>query len=54
MSIQSKLDEGTTVTVALPLSLAAPERKAGNNITPLAPSMRAAPEGQAFQVKKSA
>jgi two-component system, cell cycle sensor histidine kinase DivJ len=57
MSIQSKLDEGTTVTVALPLSHAEPESKTGNNITPLAPSLRAAPEGQAFQAnqaKKSA
>jgi two-component system, cell cycle sensor histidine kinase DivJ len=54
MSIQSKLDEGTTVTVALPLSSTRPDGKAGNNITPLAPSLRAAPEGQAVQVKKSA
>jgi two-component system, cell cycle sensor histidine kinase DivJ len=57
MSIQSKLDEGTTVTVALPLSHAEPESKTGNNITPLAPSLRTAPEGQAFQAnqaKKSA
>jgi two-component system, cell cycle sensor histidine kinase DivJ len=54
MSIQSKLDEGTTVTVALPLSPAGPDGKAGNNITTLAPSVRTTPEAQAFQVKKSA
>ncbi len=54
MSIQSKLDEGTTVTVALPLNPAGPDGKAGNNITPLTPSLRTAAEGQALQVKKSA
>jgi cell cycle sensor histidine kinase DivJ len=54
MSIQSKIDEGTTVTVALPLSPAGPDGKAGNNITTLAPSVRTTPEAQAFQVKKSA
>jgi cell cycle sensor histidine kinase DivJ len=54
MSIQSKLDEGTTVIVALPLSLTGPDGKSDSNITPLAPSLRTAPPEQAFQVKKSA
>jgi cell cycle sensor histidine kinase DivJ len=52
MSIQSKLDEGTTVTVTLPLSFAEPD--AGGNITPLAATARSASQEQAFQVKKSA
>ncbi|MGJ4942809.1 PAS domain-containing sensor histidine kinase [Bradyrhizobium sp. HKCCYLS1011] len=51
MSIQSKLDEGTTVTVALPLTFALPD---GGKITTLAPAARTVQSGQAFQVKKSA
>ena len=54
MSIQSKLDEGTTVTVALPLIFAAPDDAAGSNITPLTPSLRPASQEQALQVKKRA
>jgi cell cycle sensor histidine kinase DivJ len=54
MSIQSQLDEGTTVTVALPLSLETPDDATGSNITPLTPSLRTSPQEQAFQVKKRA
>jgi cell cycle sensor histidine kinase DivJ len=55
MSIQSKLDEGTTITVALPLSLAASDiGRSGHNITPLSQAVRATPQELAFQVKKSA
>jgi cell cycle sensor histidine kinase DivJ len=59
MSIQSKLDEGTTVTVALPLSFTVPDpakdpAMSGSNITPLTPCLRTASQEQAFQVKKSA
>jgi cell cycle sensor histidine kinase DivJ len=54
MSIQSKLDEGTTVTVALPIDLAAPDDESGSNITPLTSALRTAPQESAFQVKKSA
>ncbi|WP_316229397.1 PAS domain-containing sensor histidine kinase [Bradyrhizobium sp. SZCCHNR1070] len=51
MSIQSKLDEGTTVTVVLPLAFAPPDE---GKIMTLAPAGRTLPQGQAFQVKKSA
>jgi cell cycle sensor histidine kinase DivJ len=52
MSIESKLDEGTTVTIALPINFVA-EATTGATITPLSPS-RSGPAGQVFQVKKSA
>jgi cell cycle sensor histidine kinase DivJ len=52
MSIESKLDEGTTVTVALPINPAA-ANATGGNVTPLSPS-RSAQAGQVIQVKKSA
>ncbi|MGJ5177293.1 PAS domain-containing sensor histidine kinase [Bradyrhizobium oligotrophicum] len=52
MSIESKLDEGTTVTVALPVNCVA-EATAGATVTPLSPA-RSAPAGQVIQVKKSA
>lgn len=51
MSIESKLDEGTTVTVALPLDFTAPET---GKITSLAAAARTVPQGPAVQVKKSA
>jgi cell cycle sensor histidine kinase DivJ len=54
MSIESKLDEGTTVTIALPLSLAMLDSSSGDNITTLTPSLRTAPQEPALQVKKSA
>jgi two-component system, cell cycle sensor histidine kinase DivJ len=55
MSIQSELDQGTTVTVALPLSFALPDiAEPGSNITALTPAVRSGPQEQAFQVKKSA
>jgi two-component system, cell cycle sensor histidine kinase DivJ len=55
MSIKSELDQGTTVTVALPLSFVMPDvAKPGSNITTLTPAVRTAPQEQAFQVKKSA
>ncbi|MGJ4994964.1 PAS domain-containing sensor histidine kinase [Bradyrhizobium sp. HKCCYLR20261] len=52
MSIESKIDEGTTVTIALPINCVA-EANAGATITPLSPS-RSAQQGQVMQVKKSA
>ncbi|NPU10516.1 PAS domain S-box protein [Bradyrhizobium sp. 83002] len=51
MSIESKLDEGTTVSVALPINYVA--EATGATITPLSPSRSAQP-GQMIQVKKSA
>ena len=52
MTLQSKIDEGTTVTVALPLM---PQiQQTSSNITTLAPPARPAVPEQAVQVKKSA
>jgi cell cycle sensor histidine kinase DivJ len=51
MNVQSKVDEGTTVTVALPLT---PAAQSSNNIATLAPLTRPAIPEQALQVKKSA
>jgi cell cycle sensor histidine kinase DivJ len=52
LTVQSKIDEGTTVTVALPLSFTAPEPS--SNIATLTPAARSATPDQAHQVKKSA
>jgi two-component system, cell cycle sensor histidine kinase DivJ len=52
MTVHSKIDEGTTVTVALPL---APQvTQASSNITALAPPPRSVLPEQVSQVKKSA
>jgi two-component system, cell cycle sensor histidine kinase DivJ len=52
MTVQSKIDEGTTVTVALPLT---PQvSQSPSNIATLAPPARPALSEQALQVKKSA
>ena len=53
LTVQSKIDEGTTVTVALPLAFA-PVREPTSNIATLAPALRSATQNQAHQVKKSA
>jgi cell cycle sensor histidine kinase DivJ len=54
MTVQSKIDEGTTVTVALPLAFTPPAREPTSNIATLTPSSRSTPQDQAHQVKKSA
>jgi two-component system, cell cycle sensor histidine kinase DivJ len=55
ISVQSRVDEGTTVTVMLPLSYARPEVEApANKITTLMPTTRTTPQDQSIQVKKSA
>jgi two-component system, cell cycle sensor histidine kinase DivJ len=54
MTVQSRIGEGTTVTVALPLAFVKPEMpQQSSNIATLAPVLRAAPD-QTVQVKKSA
>ena len=53
MSVQSKLDEGTTVTVALPLAFT-PPAEPSSNIATLTPGVRSGPTDQPLQVKKSA
>jgi two-component system, cell cycle sensor histidine kinase DivJ len=52
LTVQSRIDEGTTVTVALPLTFTAPEPS--SNIATLAPVARSATPDQVHQVKKSA
>ena len=67
MSVQSKVDEGTTVTVALPLAFApsavelnspsspVPSSQApSSNVATLKPALRSGLQDQAHQVKKSA
>jgi cell cycle sensor histidine kinase DivJ len=54
MNVQSKIDEGTTVTVVLPLTFAAQAAQPSSNIATLSPPLRAAIPDQAHQVKKSA
>jgi cell cycle sensor histidine kinase DivJ len=54
MSVQSKVDEGTTVTVALPLVFTAAAEQPPSNIATLTPALRTGLQDQAHQVKKSA
>jgi cell cycle sensor histidine kinase DivJ len=53
MSVQSKVDEGTTVTVALPLAFTPPAQPL-SNIATLTPALRSGQADQPLQVKKSA
>jgi cell cycle sensor histidine kinase DivJ len=54
MTVQSKLDEGTTVTVALPLAFTPRTEHISSNIATLTPAVRSAPAEQPHQVKKRA
>ena len=54
MTVQSKVDEGTTVTVALPLAFTPPQSEPSSNIATLKPALRSGSQEQAHQVKKSA
>jgi cell cycle sensor histidine kinase DivJ len=53
MSVQSRIDEGTTITIALPLQFTPPVTQL-TNIAKLIPSTRSGPPDQSIQVKKSA
>jgi cell cycle sensor histidine kinase DivJ len=53
MSVQSKVNEGTTVTVALPLAFT-PAAQPSSNIATLTPGLRSGQPDQPSQVKKSA
>jgi two-component system, cell cycle sensor histidine kinase DivJ len=53
LTVQSRIDEGTTVTVALPLAFTPPAPKPLSNIATLNPASRGS-QDQAHQVKKSA
>jgi cell cycle sensor histidine kinase DivJ len=55
MTVQSKVDEGTTVTIALPLTFTPPVlREPDSNIATLTPAPRSASQQQPHQVKKRA
>jgi len=54
MTVQSKIDEGTIVTVALPLIFTSPAHEPSSNIATLNPAARSGPPEQTYQVKKSA
>jgi cell cycle sensor histidine kinase DivJ len=54
MSVQSKLDQGTTVTVALPLAFTPGAEQPPSNIATLTPAVRSTTPEQSHQVKKSA
>jgi len=56
LTVQSKLDEGTTVTVVLPLAFTPPASVPSSNIATLLPAPRSQDQAkdQAHQVKKSA
>ena len=54
ITVQSRIDEGTSVTVALPLAFLPPALKPSSNIATLTPAPRSATQDQAHQVKRSA
>jgi cell cycle sensor histidine kinase DivJ len=54
MTVQSKVDEGTTVAVALPLAFTPPAEQPSSNIATLNPAVRAGHQAKMVQVKKSA
>jgi cell cycle sensor histidine kinase DivJ len=53
IAVQSRIDDGTTVTVALPLAFTPPAQPS-SNIAKLTPATRSGPSNQPHQVKKSA
>jgi two-component system, cell cycle sensor histidine kinase DivJ len=55
ITVQSRINEGTTVTVALPLAFTTPSaQQPSSNIATLTPPLRSGPSNQSHQVKKSA
>ena len=54
ITVQSRIDEGTSVTVALPLVFSPPALKPSNNVATLTPAPRSITPDQAHQVKRSA
>jgi cell cycle sensor histidine kinase DivJ len=54
MDVQSKVGEGTTVTVMLPLMAVAGSPPTSDNIATLTPAVRSAKSDDIYQVKKSA
>ena len=54
MNVQSKVGEGTTVAVALPMAFTPQEETPSSNIATLKPALRSGSQDQVHQVKKSA
>ena len=54
LAVRSKIDEGTTVTVSLPLTFMPSAQEPSSNIATLAPPSRSSTQDQAHQVKRSA
>ena len=55
LTVQSKIEEGTTVTVTLPLAFSKPaDQEQSSNVATLTPSLRPGKQDQTVQVKKSA
>ena len=54
IGVQSRINEGTTVTVVLPLAFTPPVPQPSSNIATLTPVLRSGPSNQSLQVKKSA
>jgi cell cycle sensor histidine kinase DivJ len=54
MTVQSRIDEGTTVAVALPLAFTPPAEQPSSNIATLNPAARTGHQFKMVQVKKSA
>jgi cell cycle sensor histidine kinase DivJ len=54
ITVQSKITEGTTVAVALPLAFTPPAEQPSSNIATLNPSVRIGHHDKTWQVKKSA
>jgi two-component system, cell cycle sensor histidine kinase DivJ len=54
MTVQSRIDEGTTVAVALPLAFTPPAEQQTSNIATLNPGSRTGHQEKTYQVKKSA
>jgi two-component system, cell cycle sensor histidine kinase DivJ len=55
LTVQSKVDEGTTVTVALPLAFVKPpHQRPSSKIATLTPAVRSGSQDETVQVKKSA
>ncbi len=54
VTVQSRINEGTTVIIALPLSFTPPDRQPAGNIATLTPAVRSGPPEPAHQVKKRA
>ena len=55
LTVQSRLDEGTTVTVVLPLAFSRPpEQQQASKVATLTPASRSSKQEPSLQVKKSA